>query len=434
MSMPPYLLQEVIYEIVLRLSVKGVIRFSSVSKLWKGIIHDKDFIKEHHQRRSIKKSKNAADKYLIRHYQVDDNDQFYLVALSDTCRLNKEERMKHRPLYSSLEERGRLGESFESSILALCNGLILLEVRRNNKRRDWFFDDDDDDDEDDDDDADDEGKSRRKLFLWNPMISKHRRIPLPYDDEDRPGVGRTQMYGLGYHSHEDDFKVSTLVQDEDDLTTSTELRIYSLASNTWKTMKKLPYNNLVVSPKCQSADMVWLNNSCVAWLMMRRDDRISYSVVTFDLVTEDYHAFPIPVEVDARQVETNFRVKIKLLGGFLSFCCLVTEDLRVTKTRVWSMKEDSSWSMFYSTDYFWESLFSDGDWILINRWNAVEWFNMETNDVESLFRPTQNPGKHKFTQTSVCVGNLCLLLNGDNDGHPVAAVRYPVPKEIPLFM
>ncbi|KAL6210989.1 hypothetical protein ACLB2K_016218 [Fragaria x ananassa] len=44
--------------------------------------------------------------------------------------------------------------------------------------------------------------------------------------------------------------------------------------------------------------MVSLNNSCVTWLMRGND--VDFAV-TFDLVKEDYHAFPVPIEVDIQR-------------------------------------------------------------------------------------------------------------------------------------
>ncbi|KAM5571047.1 F-box protein CPR1-like [Rosa sericea] len=380
-----YLPQDLIYEMVLRLPVKCLIRFSFVSKLWKAVIHSKDFIRKHRQRFNLNHLNDFA---LIRHHvESDPHDHFYSVAFSGDDTTLEEERLKH-PLYS-LEESDRLG--LQSGIVALCNGLILLHVR--SKKYDLG------------------------LFLWNPMISKHKMIPTPF--KWARGKFSNRMYGLGYHSAEDDLKVLVLTEDYNNRSNSLfgqinltmDLEVYSVALNRWKRIEKLPPSNLRIYVNHQS-NMVSMNDSCVAWLMRDNDQLDLYMVVTFDLVKEEYQFFRVPILIRGPGV-----VKLMAFGGFLCFLRCYTGDC----INVWFTKDcDSCWSL-EPVVLNCEPLFFDGERFLLNQLNhdgndRLTWYNIKTQKHDYGTEIRRHTRSNRCTETTLCVGDLSLLLDADPDG------------------
>ncbi|XP_050365509.1 uncharacterized protein LOC126784049 [Argentina anserina] len=168
-------------------------------------------------------------------------------------------------------------------------------------------------------------KRTRSLFLWNPTIARHIRIT-PWEDADGT---LPLVHGVGYHSDEDDFKLLTLKELR---VNCMELHVYSVGSSISKRVEKLP-PKLNILPS--QMGMVSLNNSRVAWLMK---EEASTFVVTFDLIKEDYHAFPVPVEVGDKG-------ELMVFGGSLAIW-------RNTDfyTDVWFTKDSHSWCMKVSTE------------------------------------------------------------------------------------
>lgn len=361
----PYLPPELISDILLRLPVKGLVRFSSVSKLRHGVIRSKDFIKEHHQR-AINSNKDC-----ILLSRVD--DQFDSLALS-TGTLNADKQPIKHPFYS-VEERKRL--SLRSRMVASCNGLILVEVAT---QRHCLT------------------MGKRYLFLWNPMIAKHRKIPY---EASKLAPGLTQSYGLGYHYDDDDLKVLTLTKSSGP-NLSTELKIYSLASDTWKRVEKIPPRNLAL-PANYEKNMVSLNSSCVAWVMRDENEGTRF-IVTFDLVKEEYHSLPIP----------DYPGQLIVLGGFFFFY-----HYAHVFTNVWIMNKDSnSWTMklYVTVKEYCEPLFFDGERFLFRKYGDQNLFWYSTKTQEYATTHHQYTPGYFCTYTIFCVGNLRLLLDGDPDG------------------
>ncbi|XP_061988885.1 F-box protein At4g22390-like [Rosa rugosa] len=265
-------------------------------------------------------------------------------------------------------------------------------------------------------------EGRGYLFLWNPMIAKHKKIP--YEARAwKPGVG-ARIYGLGYHSDEDDMKVLCFVQrggfveaGELESKLTSKLKVYSLASGTWKMIEKLPPSNLQFDPSF--GRMVWFNNSCVAWLMSDAESCASGFVLTLDILEEEYRAFPIPVEV-------NDVAHSELFAWGGSLCYWRDEH---DSTTVWIMK-DSSWSTlklsFKMNMNMCHPLFFDGERFLLmlefydqtdehcsRCVQKVVWYTVKTQECES----TKTRRSAGGITTSICsVGCLRLLVDGDPDG------------------
>ncbi|PRQ16793.1 putative F-box domain-containing protein [Rosa chinensis] len=369
-----YLPQDLIYEIVLRLPVKGLIRFSFVSKLWKAVIYSKDFIKEHQQRRSINNSKK--DFTLIRHgVQSGDFHHFYAASFSaDT--LEEEQQIEH-PIYSLEEEYG-LG--LHTRIITVCHGLVLLGVLCRKATSNYVH-----------------------LYVWNPVIAKHRYISQPIWPE---GEDSHFTYGIGYHCDEDDLKVLVLRQTGRRPIWKIQFIVCSVATGQWKRITKLPPSNLQVNIFCYY-NMVSLSDSRVAWLMADVDYMDLYHVVTFDLVKEEYNTYRVPISIRGPGAITLME-----LGGFLCFR---------HGQNIWFMK-DSSWSTEPIPLNNSRPLFFDGERFLLSRFSGdhkeLFWYNIKTQDHQHVTRTGDYAGSFDgaTTQTAfICGGNLRFLLDGQPD-------------------
>ncbi|KAG4186000.1 hypothetical protein ERO13_A08G015400v2 [Gossypium hirsutum] len=155
---------EMTIEILLRLSVKDLLRFKCVSKPWCSSIDDPDFIKLH-LFHSVKTNTNHS--LILRHCEY----HFFSVnydSLKTTQRLNHPLGEQKTPI----------------KILGSCNGLLAL--------------------------IDDNGR----IFLWNPSTRKSQVLPSSEIEFSSPSIffPRSTYCGFGYDPISDDYKLVRMVQ------------------------------------------------------------------------------------------------------------------------------------------------------------------------------------------------------------------------------
>ncbi|XP_015162576.1 F-box/kelch-repeat protein At3g06240-like [Solanum tuberosum] len=175
---------ELITEILLRVPVKSLLKFRSVSKFWLALISSREFIKNH-------LSLSASNHHVLISIQNRD------------CKWNFKECLFRSLFYDSVTEAFDLKYPIEDNsklidILGSCNGLILLMGYIG------------------------------CLLLWNPTTRMHKKLPNPrprwknyYDD-----------YGFGYDELRDDYKVVGIFYIQG-RSHGSEVKIYSLKSNSW---------------------------------------------------------------------------------------------------------------------------------------------------------------------------------------------------------
>ncbi|KAJ8442791.1 hypothetical protein Cgig2_016257 [Carnegiea gigantea] len=156
------------------------------------------------------------------------------------------------------------------------------------------------------------------------------------------------MYGLGYDSASDDYKMVTLSYYDtdnehgydpttDDYCTEMFVNVSSFKTDSWKRAESSPYDHAV--GHVTSGVFV---NECIHWLASRTTDYKS-AIVAFDLVEEKFRKLPPPSSVDSDKFVFNY---LALLGGCL---CMFNEN----ETYVWMMKEygvQESWTKFTIND------------------------------------------------------------------------------------
>jgi F-box interacting protein len=257
--MASYLPEDVVVKILSRLPPKCLIRFKSVSKRWRALIGNPDFLSKNLLNHSILTQNPSRPLRLIlflatEKYVAGEQIHFLHSFRSyDSLRCASQALLNFPPLTRHFE------------IVASCNGLLCL----------W------------DQKLDD-------IYLWNPATSSdlealprapsrcHTRRRFPFYDFN---------VGFGFDSGSNDFKLVTLVDTGED--GWLEAEIYSLRSGSWRLLDmKVNFEMLSISQTAAlDGVFLWYDDfrfgDCVA------DDRI----VAFDFTDEEFRIMQSP---DAR--------------------------------------------------------------------------------------------------------------------------------------
>ncbi|XVF62566.1 hypothetical protein PTKIN_Ptkin09bG0018600 [Pterospermum kingtungense] len=147
--------------------------------------------------------------------------------------------------------------------------------------------------------------SEEEICLWNPSTRKSHMLPV--SEIDYPPMfnsnrfGTFSSYGFGYEPISDDYKLVRVVQFEqrggDDMLES-EVRVYSLRTNSWRRIQDCPF--------------------ALHWVFRKKSSSDTKSiVVALDLGTEEYRVVPLP---DGLGEDAN--MSIIASGG--SLCLIAT--------------------------------------------------------------------------------------------------------------
>ncbi|PRQ16046.1 putative F-box domain, kelch-type beta propeller, F-box associated interaction [Rosa chinensis] len=357
--------QELIFDILARLSTKDLIRLTCVSKAWNAAIQDPQLAKLH-LHLSIKII-NSLDPtfYILSSAHLSDHD-FYPVALFNNNTKGRVVKVKHRS--KQVQQR--------ANILGYCNGLLCISG--------WSRD----------------VNEYEDFGLWNPTIQKFKKIPLSAFSKF---TKRETFYGLGYDSVNDDYKFVRLAQFEDHhrsgVVTSSEVQVYSLKSHSWKRIQDLPAH---LNKDFELASIGVCVDGALHWLMRLRGESVRGMIVlTLHLTTEEYHWFSTPdYNYPCRCANSKDERKnrhclfLQVLGGCLCFrfqCDLLD---------AWILKENGvaeSWTKLYSTKELPE-LFSCqplmlsecGKMVLFsNHFGNTFWFDLENKKRKAVARPDE---------------------------------------------
>jgi len=292
---PPYLPDELITKILLRLPVKSLIRFKSVSKSWFSLISDNHFAISHFQVTAATHTRRIL--FLTVNSQFQLTSPTFLTATPEFRSIDlpslftDDDYNEPVPLNPSFP----LPEShFDLQIKGSCRGFIFLQTCS-------------------------------KAYIWNPSTGFHRQIPFP------PSVSHLVFYGFGYDESTDDYLVVSLSYDY--------LGFFSLRANEWEEIVDtfdLPFCSKASSFVYPLVESVF--NGAIHWLALNLDTH-DYLVVAFDLVERKLVEIPLPDDIDYGCTDCGLWV----FRGFLSLWVIVDEDT----VDIWVMKEykvQSSWT------------------------------------------------------------------------------------------
>ncbi|GLT36890.1 hypothetical protein SLA2020_112360 [Shorea laevis] len=231
--------QDFVYEILLLLPLKSLLRFRCLSTLFCGQIDDQEFIKNHLNRLI---QSQICQKLIVNNKT---GTHFYAADFD-----------------GGLQEATALNYPFESAcgsslvVGGSCRGLILLVL----------------------------GSSNSELALWNPFTRRYKKIP-PCPVKTLSVYEESCMLGLGYDSAVDDYKIVKVSQfgGPGDSNHSFQSWVFSLKENSWSRSQDAPVKlEDSVSRKASFA------NGALYWQCDDED-----KMFAFDLTKEVFSDIPL---------------------------------------------------------------------------------------------------------------------------------------------
>ncbi|KAL7205269.1 hypothetical protein ACSBR2_018245 [Camellia fascicularis] len=278
----PELPPEVITEILSRLPVKPLLQFRCVSKPWRSVIDSPNFIKMHLNRSIQSRSYLSLILY-----------DFNAPIPNQLCSVDFDKLDIAFKLNPPLTFEKRVDKVWNS-----CNGLLCLSF------------------------------GEEQAILWNPSTRKHLELLVSRTETpvDFRGV-LVNLFGLGYDSVSDDYKVMRIARINDYRFVHYEVRVYSLKSNSWRKVGDFPHH--LELDLCTGL----LVGGALHWSVnpkpMLREDG-PHALIAFDLGAEEYRMVSLP-ECGA----VDFYFKFEVLNG----CLCVLHYYLKKGVDLWVMKE-----------------------------------------------------------------------------------------------
>jgi F-box interacting protein len=359
---------DLVIEILLQLAVKPLVRFQCVSKTWHALINDPVFIRRH---LDLSIAGNRERTLIFKEAEVDPSLDCLLVRFNDD-RFDRALVKIGQPLHK---------KKIYYQILDYCNGLVCIH------------------------------NLGRGIAIWNPLIKRYKK--LPFEPIENPAGFTDCRSGLpdlafGHDPINDDYKVMRVVRFKRNIeaTRAFEVKLYSLRAHSWKRVEgEWPQEFITCG---NSASL----NGAFHWLVGPLI-RSMGTLLAFDLATEKFREYRIPVQMDEDSV-----LSLEVLRGCICVCLNVIRTLN----DVWVMKEYgvvSSWTRLYTIVQGavpWSFAFckplvysKDGKKVLIEQdLEHLFWYDIE----EKSCRRVQFRHMPRLFQTAICVGSL-VLLDGD---------------------
>ncbi|GFP90676.1 F-box/kelch-repeat protein at3g23880 [Phtheirospermum japonicum] len=308
---------EIILEILLRLPVKSLMRFKSVSKEWLSLISSSRFAKAH-----LKASTTKEDVKLIFGPRTNNNRDLYTCSINSVT--DDASVFAVGCFYSVYDETVPFdslcfGSPFaapdaEVRIVGSCNGLVCLSLSSN------------------------------IISLVNPATRVSILLPSSGTHDYYFDEHHSFSYSFGYDEVHDDYKVVELIGFE--LLPNvywTQLKVYSLRTNSWKTMSNWPGGDAGLRPG------EFLNGS-LHWSVRVFNGLAKWIIISLDLATDTFGHSSLPNNLD---IENAVIVEVVILGDCLSVWC------KHKDADLWVMEE-------YGVRESWAPLFriplSPSDW------------------------------------------------------------------------
>ncbi|GLU20565.1 hypothetical protein SLE2022_367560 [Rubroshorea leprosula] len=275
---------DVIADILSRLSVKDLFCLRCVSKTFDSLIQSSDFVVLH-----LNRSINTRTNRVL----ILNNSDLNFVDLASFDSFAT--RLEH-PLMDCQDG---------IKILGSCNGLLCVSN---------IIDD---------------------IAVWNPSTKEYLILPAL-----SLGACQVFVYGFGYDSVNDDYKVVRIIQSfrVEDKVFELEVKVWSFGEKGWRRIEDLPY---VLS--FPGANGVFVCGA-LHWAVSRKDEPENVNtIVALDLGVEEYREVPQPEYPDGEE----FHWEVGVLEG----CLCVIADYVDSHVDLWVMREygvKESWTKLLS--------------------------------------------------------------------------------------
>ncbi|KAG6645621.1 F-box protein CPR1-like [Carya illinoinensis] len=363
---PPYL----IYEILLLLPIKPLLRFQCLSHQYRALINSPFFITEH-----LESSKATDRERALIALECD-------IVRPDCCSVpfHDDDRFGRAvQLYYPLPLRHR-----EIQLVGYSNGLVTLH------------------------------DSDYVIVIWNPLIRKYKQLPFePIENPHGSNAHRLPSLAFGHDVVNDDYKVFRIVQFKERYVDglASEVKVYSLRAQSWKRIND-EWPTKFFSVISDSASL----NGALHWFVGPFDiEHNRQLLIGFDLATEKFREYAIPIEQDNESEHS-----LGVLGDWLCVC----QNVYATHSHFWVMKEygvESSWTRLYTISLLgvansWKircckplALSKNGEKVLVQPDDKKPfWYDMKEKRIEKV---GISPLPCGF-ETAICVESL-VLLDGD---------------------
>ncbi|KAE9456097.1 hypothetical protein C3L33_11973, partial [Rhododendron williamsianum] len=253
--MSDYIPTELLADILVRLPVQSLIRFTSVCKSWYSLITSPSFITKH-----LNHSSTNTKNLLVKASNFDEKKERYLLCRGDE---------KFSDEFSELEFP--LSTPFgHNTILGSCNGLLCMVN----------FD------------------SSQGVTLWNPSIKKSVTLPMP----SLPQSSRRRLVlGFGAHPKTHEYMVVFIVYEMADVMQRkfpSNVLLYTQGAGSWRSIPSVGH------PHCLACDD-WFPafvNGSVHWIaldMRAFDDGIRSLIVLFNMGSQAFSVVMMPAALVA---------------------------------------------------------------------------------------------------------------------------------------
>ncbi|CAL5336673.1 unnamed protein product [Camellia sinensis] len=254
-SMSDYIPNELIIEILVRLPVQSLLRFTSVCKSWHSLITNPSFITKH-LNQTITDRKRNSDKLLLRLYTDNDKKEHYLLCSDDE---------KFGDDYSEFKfpSKSLIGYF---RIVGSCNGLLCL--------CDNYFGD------------------THHIVLWNPSVRKSVTLPMPC----KPQGPYMFVLGFGAHPMTHEYKVVRIVYEKEHINrfkVPPKVELYTQGIGSWREIDS------AAAPPYYIVEFMWSQafvNGAVHWVAYDPSVVGGFCnlIVSFDMVSEAFSEMMLP--------------------------------------------------------------------------------------------------------------------------------------------
>lgn len=299
---------DLLIEILVRLPVKSLVRFTCVSKQWYSLISNPNFISTH----------------LNHSLSISNDNRLLLVKHCKVCNFRQVDHVALRFDNASFDEYAKLQCPVKSvflyfRIVGCCNGLICLSD-------DWYTLDD-------------------TIIIWNPSVEKS--FTIPKFKPLRASLVKCFL-GFGFDSLRNDYKVVRIANQINVPNVVQDVEIYSLRAGAWR---NLPCDHAPNYAIHDLFHMPTLTNGAFHWVASEKQNKGTFQnlVAAFDMGNEVFREIMVPndlVKIDVLQLS------ISVLGTSLALI-QYEKILLSDHCWVWVMKDygmTESWGRLYTID------------------------------------------------------------------------------------
>ncbi|XP_068312409.1 F-box protein CPR1-like [Pyrus communis] len=271
--------EEIVREILLRSSVKSLVKCCAVSKSWRYMIQSSSFIAAHLRH---SQNPNADDNDIGRLHLVWSFNDYLLYwdkpasASASSFSINATNTKKIAPLtYQPAYKVGRSKVPPSSyGLVGTSNGLICFAT----------------------------AIPKFPIIIWNPSVRKFVTLPPPCTHKRV-----VPTYAFGYDLSTNDYKVLTIFRNARDRSsgpagdTPIEVKVYSLAGGSWKALSPPPPASPAVSLQRWHHNTVFVHGA-VHWILRHDQDHNNDVIASFDMATESFSEIELPKSLTRKRL------------------------------------------------------------------------------------------------------------------------------------